>query len=157
MAVRDVVLLLGADLGDPVRQCAAAEHAIGERIAPVTVRSRDHWTQPWGFEADTLFLNRAVLLTTPMPPALLLETCLSIENDMGRKRMADGTVSSRLIDIDILLIGNEVVKTASLVVPHPRLVLRHFALAPLCDLLPAWQHPASGRTALQLLNALPVA
>lgn len=157
MAVRDVVLLLGADLGDPVRQCAAAEQAIGERIAPVVARSRDHWTKPWGFEADTLFLNRALLLSTAIAPALLLETCLAIETSMGRERMADGSVTSRLIDIDILLIGTEVVESASLVVPHPRLALRHFALAPLCDLLPDWRHPRSRRTALQLLNALPVA
>lgn len=151
----EIVLLLGADLGNPVRQCDAAELAVGQRIGQVRARSRDHWSKPWGFQADTLFLNRALLVSTSLEPVAVLQACLSIEQAMGRQRDPDGRVISRLIDIDILLIGPAVIDAPGLIVPHPRLHQRRFALAPLCDLLPAWEHPIVRRTALALLNALP--
>lgn len=156
MPEREVVLLLGADLGDPITQCDRAERMLGERIAPILARSRDHWTEPWGFKADTLFLNRALLLSTSMGASAILNTCLAIERELGRVRPADGTVASRVIDIDILLVGNEVAATPELELPHPRLALRRFALSPLCDVLPTWEHPILRHTALQLLNAVPV-
>ncbi|MGV3638529.1 MAG: 2-amino-4-hydroxy-6-hydroxymethyldihydropteridine diphosphokinase [Flavobacteriales bacterium] len=151
----EIVLLLGADLGDPVRQCDAAELAVRERIGQVRARSRDHWSKPWGFQADTLFVNRALLVSTSLEPVAVLQACLSIEQAMGRQRDPEGRVISRLIDIDILLIGPAVIDVPGLIVPHPRLHQRRFALAPLCDLLPAWEHPIVRRTALALLNALP--
>ena len=155
MAEREVVVLLGADLGDPIVQCDRAEQMVSERIAPVLARSRDHWTKPWGVKADTLFLNRALLLNTAMDAASILHTCLAIERELGRVRPADGSMVSRVIDIDILLVGNEVVAAPDLEVPHPRLALRRFALSPLCDVLPAWEHPVLHHTALHLLNAVP--
>ena len=156
MSEREVVLLLGGDLGDPEQQCDLAEAAINERIAPVVARSRDHWTEPWGFTSDTPFPNRALLLRSALGPERLMATCLAIEAVLGRTRSADGGPGSRTIDIDILLVGSEVVGTEALWVPHPRLHLRRFALAPLCDLLPGWEHPVLHRTALQLLDAIPL-
>lgn len=155
MPEREVVLLLGADLGDPVVQCDQAERAIAERIAPVIARSRDHWTRPWGFSANTLFLNRALLLRTGMDPRSMLATCLAIEAELGRVRSTKPGPASRTIDIDILLMGPDIMATDALHIPHPRLHLRRFALAPLCDLWPGWEHPVLHRTALQLLDAIP--
>ena len=155
MPEQEIVLLLGADLGDPVGQCDAAERSVGERIGHVLARSRDHWSKPWGFQAETLFLNRALLVSTALDPAAIITACLAIEHDMGRQRDPDGRIVSRLIDIDVLLIGERAFETPGLVVPHPRLHLRRFALAPLSDLLPDWEHPIQHRTALALLNALP--
>lgn len=157
MAEHEVVLLLGGDLGDQVRQLQQAEEAIGARIGQVRSRSRDHWTAPWGFSAPTVFLNRALLVTTALESGAVLDQCLAIEGAMGRIRSSDGAVGSRLIDIDILVVGQRILHTPQLVVPHPRLHQRRFALAPLCDLLPGWVHPQQGRTALDLLNALGVA
>lgn len=153
----EVVLLLGADLGDPEAQFAQVERAIAERIGRVKARSRDHWTAPWGFAADTLFLNRALLITTELEPIELMNACLAVEQAFGRTRTSGGQITSRLIDIDVLLIGDQVLASEHLTVPHPRLHLRAFALAPLCDVLPAWTHPRFRRTALELLNALSVA
>ncbi len=150
-----MVLLLGADQGEPVHQLAMAEEAIGHRIGTVRARSRDHWTEPWGFTSDRLFLNRALLLSTAVPGAEVMRRCLAIEQELGRVRVPGGAVTSRPIDIDILLIGNTVSSSPDLILPHPRLHLRRFALAPLCDVLPTWQHPLLHRTALQLLDAVP--
>lgn len=134
-----------------------AEEAIGQQVGTVLARSRDHWTTPWGFASDRLFLNRALLVSTDLPGAELMERCLAIEKALGRVREPNGAIASRFIDIDVLLIGTTVSDTPELILPHPRLHLRRFALAPLCDVLPAWEHPLLQRTALQLLNALPAA
>lgn len=157
MLGKEVVLLLGGDLGDPAYTLNRAEETIALRIGAVVARSRDHWTEPWGFQADTLFLNRALLLRTELDPQALMQACLEVEKNLGRVRSEVPGTASRLIDIDVLAIGQEVLLTETLVVPHPRLHLRRFALAPLCDVLPGWRHPVLDRSALDLLNALPPA
>lgn len=155
MAVSEVVLLLGGDLGDPLEQLALAEAAVSARIGRVQARSRDHWTAAWGFTSDALFLNRALLVRTELEPHDVMEACLAIERSMGRVRRESQGMASRPIDIDILAIADRVIMDEALTVPHPRLHLRRFALAPLCDILPLWRHPILDRTALELLNALP--
>lgn len=155
MPVSEVVLLLGGDLGEPLEQLALAETAIGARIGTVQARSRDHWTAAWGFASEALFLNRALLVRTELEPHVVMEACLAIERSMGRVRSESLGMASRPIDIDILAIGDRVIMDEALTVPHPRLHLRRFALAPLCDILPLWRHPILDRTALDLLNALP--
>jgi 2-amino-4-hydroxy-6-hydroxymethyldihydropteridine diphosphokinase len=155
MPVSEVVLLLGGDLGDPVEQLALAETALAARVGAVQARSRDHWTAAWGFTSEALFLNRALLVRTTLEAHAVLDACLAIERSMGRVRTESQGMASRPIDIDILAIGHRVIMDQALVVPHPRLHLRRFALAPLCDLLPLWHHPILDRTALDLLNALP--
>lgn len=155
MAGTEMVLLLGGNVGDPARELDRAQVLIAERIGTVGARSRDHWTEPWGFAAPTLFLNRALLVRTGMDPRLAMEECLAIERAMGRERPGQGGPVSRNIDIDILAIGALIIDLPGLTVPHPRLHLRRFALAPLADVAPQWGHPILGRTALQLLNELP--
>ncbi len=155
MPEKEVALLLGADLGDPRAQLDAAGSAIKARIGKVIAHSRDHWTKPWGFEADTLFLNRALLVRTALDPFAVLHACLRIEQDLGRVRHPSAVPTSRTIDIDLLAIGDRVLETSQLTLPHPRLHLRRFALAPLCDVAPAWNHPILQHSSLELLNALP--
>lgn len=152
MAGSEMVLLLGGDLGDPQAELGRAEHSIEARLGTVLSRSRDHWTEPWGFSAPTLFLNRALLVSTTLEPLQALAECLSIEREQGRTRSTGLEPTSRIIDIDILLIGERIIDLPGLTVPHPRLHLRRFALAPLADILPSWRHPLLGRTALDLLN-----
>lgn len=155
MAGSELVVLLGGNVGDPPRTLALAQGQIEARIGRIVSHSRDHWTAPWGFTDPRLFLNRALLLETGLTPTDVLAECLAIERLLGRERPADGAPVSRNIDIDILLVGHQVIELPGLVVPHPRLHLRRFALAPLADILPSWQHPLLHRSALDLLNALP--
>ena len=155
MQAQHVVILLGGDLGDPLAALEHAERAIAGDIGQVLARSRDHWTEPWGFRSTTLFLNRALLVSTELPLPVVLERSLAIEQRLGRVRSVASTPTSRVIDIDILAAGNAVIDTHRLVVPHPRLPMRRFALAPLCDIAPGWLHPTLQRTALDLLNSVP--
>src|SRR5688500_9803433 len=123
----EVLLLLGGNLGDPEATLTQAEQAIGSSIGEVLCRSRDHWTEPWGFRDERLFLNRAIIISTGLEADEIMRRCLSIENQLGRIRTSGTPPGPRPIDIDILLIGKAVIKTELLEVPHPRMHLRQFA------------------------------
>jgi 2-amino-4-hydroxy-6-hydroxymethyldihydropteridine diphosphokinase len=90
---------------------------------------------------------------TTLSPARLLSRIGKIERALGRVRtVAKGP---RTIDIDILLYGNAVVRTAALEIPHPRMAERRFVLAPLADLAPDLRHPVTRRTVREMLDAAP--
>lgn len=148
------VLLIGGNAGDPPAMLARAEAIIDERIGRIVARSRDHWTEPWGFVDERLFLNRALLLRTVLEPTALLDGLLGIERALGRVRDRTVRYAPRGIDIDILLIGEAVIDLPQLQVPHPRMHQRAFALSPAADIAPNWKHPVLHRTVLQLLNDL---
>jgi len=154
LQTNEALLLLGGDMGDVRKTLDLAIAALQREAGQLLARSRDHWTQPWGFEGTDLFLNRAILLRTELEPEVLLRTVLAIERKLGRVRTDEQGYVSRPVDIDILLIGELVLKNVSLSLPHPRMHLRAFALAPAADILPEALHPLLGRTILQLLDDL---
>lgn len=133
---------------------ADAESMISTRAGRILARSRDHWTQPWGFSDERLFLNRALIVETALEPLDLMRALLGIEADLGRDRARGSRYHSRTIDIDVLLIGERIIRLAELRTPHPRLHERAFALAPAADIAPDWVHPELHRTVLQLLTDL---
>jgi 2-amino-4-hydroxy-6-hydroxymethyldihydropteridine diphosphokinase len=155
MVERDLLLLLGGNMGDQEHLFHQAERLLADGLgAGRMMRSRDHWTEPWGFEHASLFLNRALWCRTMLSAAAILDLALSVEQQLGRERGGGVGYAPRTIDIDILLLGGEVHRLPHLQVPHPRMHLRSFALAPAADLAPNHLHPLSGRTVLQLLNDL---
>lgn len=99
-----------------------------------------------------LFLNGVVRLETDLTPQSLLEVCREIERSLGRDQ--DRREGPRTLDLDILFYGSRVIQESGLVVPHPRLHLRRFVLAPLVELDPEWRHPILHRTVRDLLDRL---
>lgn len=150
----EALLLLGGNTGDPAATLRSAIGMLSEGAGELLATSRDHWTVPWGFQDDRLFLNKAVLLRTERSPAALMEECLRIERELGRTRNEGGGYTARPIDIDILLIEERVIHEPGLHVPHPRMHERMFALAPAADVVPGWLHPVKQRTVLLLLDAV---
>ncbi|MGE5505373.1 MAG: 2-amino-4-hydroxy-6-hydroxymethyldihydropteridine diphosphokinase [Actinomycetota bacterium] len=147
-----VLLGLGTNLGDRRANLRTALGALG-RLGTVEAASRVYETAPLYVTDQPAFLNMAVRLSTSLPPAALLAGLKDMEAELGR--VASVRYGPRLIDLDILVYEDVVMDTPDLVLPHPRLVERRFALAPLADVAPAAIHPGNGRTIAALLAALP--
>lgn len=136
-----VVIGLGANLGDRLGTLRAAAARVG-RVAPVLARSRVWETEPVGGPPQPAFLNAALLVAWDGEPAALLDALLAIEADLGRVRGVRW--GPRAIDLDVLWIEGRVIDEPRLVVPHPRLRERAFALAPLAEVAPDATDPRTG-------------
>ncbi|MDP6874238.1 MAG: 2-amino-4-hydroxy-6-hydroxymethyldihydropteridine diphosphokinase [Alphaproteobacteria bacterium] len=110
--------------------------------------------QPW-------FVNGVARIETALAPPALLALLHRVEARLGRRRervREGGRWAARIIDLDLLAYDARVIGDdgkGALVLPHPRMCERAFVLAPLAELAPLWRHPASGKTAAELLAALP--
>ena len=146
-----VYLLLGSNQGDRRHQLLTAVHHLQTECGKVAARSHMYETEPWGLETEELsFYNQAIALDTSLPPGRLMQMCLQIERKMGRKRRK--YVSSRPIDIDILLYDDLIVRQKNCTIPHPRLHLRRFAMIPLLEINPDLSHPEFKIPIAQLLE-----
>lgn len=113
--------------------------------------SRIHAGEPWGRWDQPWFLNVAVLGKTRLMPEELLRFVKEVEAAAGRKA-AGGRWGPRELDVDILLMGNTVVREPHLVIPHPGLPYRRFCLTPVSEIAPRATVPPEGRTIRDLLD-----
>ncbi|CAN5719850.1 hypothetical protein BH11MYX4_BH11MYX4_40150 [soil metagenome] len=114
---------------------------IAER-AEVRARSHVYETAPVGKVDQPSFLNAAIAVECALPPLVLLDALLAIERELGRDRSEDAVRwGPRMIDLDVLWIEGLALDDARLVVPHPRLVERAFALVPLLEVAPDARDP----------------
>ena len=148
-----VFLGLGSNLGD---RLAALDEAVGRLDGlgfHATRRSSTWQTEPVGGPPQGWFLNAVVEGETSLEPEALLQACLETEGAMGRVRAERN--GPRLIDVDILLYGEERRDEPGLAIPHPRLHERRFVLEPLHEIAPALRHPVLGLTVAELLQRCP--
>jgi 2-amino-4-hydroxy-6-hydroxymethyldihydropteridine diphosphokinase len=149
--MKKVFLGLGTNLGDREANLKTAVESIIENIGPVVLLSSVYETEPWGFRSENLFLNMVAEVETKLKPSGLLGRMLMIEAKMGRFRSGK-EYSSRIIDLDILLYGEEIMYSKSLVIPHPKLHERRFVLVPLCEIAPDLVHPVLKKDIKTLLK-----
>ena len=149
---KDVYLSLGSNLGERANNLKTAVTALGE-LGRIVSTSSYYETEPVEFAAQPWFLNCAVRLSTQKMPKQLLSAILELEKKMGRRRVQKN--GPRIIDIDILLFGNSIIDTKSLVVPHPAMHQRRFVLEPLSEIASEIRHPVLKRTIRELRDALP--
>ena len=147
MDPRPVYLGLGGNLGDRYGQLLAAlallEAELGE-IVPSSV----YESPPWGVVDQPSFLNLCCRGRWSGTPGELLRVVKAIEAKLGRRPTRRW--GERLIDIDILLLGDEIVSAPDLQIPHPELARRRFVCEPLAELCPQLVVPGLGRTVAEL-------
>ncbi|MBX3206719.1 MAG: 2-amino-4-hydroxy-6-hydroxymethyldihydropteridine diphosphokinase [Labilithrix sp.] len=136
-----VAIGLGANLGDRLTTLREAASRIG-RLAPIVARSHVWETAPVGGPPQPDYFNAAVLVEWRGAPLALLDALQQIEADLGRVR--EVVNGPRTIDLDVLWIDGQVVDEPRLVVPHPRLHVRAFALAPMLEVAPGATDPRDG-------------
>ena len=99
------------------------------------------------------FLNGAIKITTTLTPVELLNVCKDIERKMGREPISSNVNHPRIIDLDILFYGDEVISTDSLTIPHPMIEKRDFVLIPLNEIASDFLHPVLKKTIGELSKA----
>jgi 2-amino-4-hydroxy-6-hydroxymethyldihydropteridine diphosphokinase len=150
---KTVYLSLGSNVGDRPKNLWDAMAALPNAGVNVKRLSSIYETEPVDYLDQPWFLNIAMEAETELAPATLLQTLREIEAQMGsKKQIAKGP---RLIDMDILLLGDEVIDTPELQIPHLRMHLRRFVLQPLSEIAANARHPVSGLTVSELLARTP--
>jgi 2-amino-4-hydroxy-6-hydroxymethyldihydropteridine diphosphokinase len=139
---------LGANLGDCEATFRRAVELLAERVEVAALSSLRE-TEPWGYEDQPRFLNAAVAVETELPAGELVQVLHEVEAELGRTRHGPRW-GPRAIDLDLLLYGDQVIDEVGVVVPHPRLHERAFALEPLAELDPGLEVPGRGPVAALL-------
>lgn len=145
-----VYLSLGTNLGERELNLKSAIKEIGA-LGSIIQISAVYETEPWGFSSENKFLNMVVEIQTNIPACQLIKECLNIEAILGRTRGSAWGYESRIIDIDILFFGDEVVNQDKLTIPHPYIQERRFILEPLNEIAPNLLHPVLCKTVSELL------
>lgn len=143
-------MLIGGNVGDRKEWLSKARNAIRESCGRIIRVSSIYETEAWGNQQQEAFLNQALLVQTEFTAQKLLKAILKIEGSLGRKR--ETRYGPRTIDIDIIFFNHLILETENLVIPHPEMHNRKFALECLNEIAPDHLHPKLDKTVSELLT-----
>jgi deoxyguanosine kinase len=149
-----VVLSLGTNQGNRLRNIENCIELIHQEVGTVIKISKLYETPSWGFDSDA-FYNCALVLHTFKSANTILTKILNIEKKLGRVRDETLEYQSRIIDIDLIAFNEEIIDAEKLQVPHPLMQNRNFVLLPMLDLNLNWIHPIFHKKIAELLEISP--
>ncbi len=144
---------LGSNLGDRAAFMRAGIAGIVPRGLAILALSSVWETEPVDTDEPLPFLNMVARIETDLSPEAVLDALLDVEAGIGRVRASRN--APRVLDLDLLLLGDFRRDGPRLVLPHPRMWERRFVLAPLAEIAPGLVHPSSGLSVRELLASLP--
>ena len=147
--MQNIYIALGSNMGDRLANLQQAVNRIDNEIGQVLRCSSIYEVPAVGF-SGAIFLNACLVAESEKTPKAILKVLKAIENEMGRKQVADGLYHNRPIDLDLIMVENEVINSEELAVPHPRFHERMFVLQPLCEIAPQKSVPNQNQTVSQI-------
>jgi 2-amino-4-hydroxy-6-hydroxymethyldihydropteridine diphosphokinase len=140
---------LGSNLGDPIAELRGAVTELESRGVELRLCSSLYRTEPVDALEQAWFVNAVAEIRFGGQPDELLQICLHVETARGRERIRRN--EPRILDLDVLLLGDIVLESDVLTIPHPRLHERRFVLEPMVQIAPDVIHPGLRKTMRDLL------
>ena len=147
----DVYIGLGSNIGDRLSYLKRAALEIKANSRHFLISSI-YESVPVGYKCQPFYLNAVCKVETTKTPDQMLFFLQTLENKLGRTRSFAN--APRKIDLDILMWGDQVIRTPNLEVPHPRMICRGFVMLPIVELSPSVIHPVERLTMAELLRKL---
>ena len=153
MTMKRVAVAIGSNLGNREEALAFAATHLSNLLSNFSLSDViETWPEGEGTDDQMLYLNAVAIGDTELAARDVLSTLMGIEQAFGRERSLRN--AARTLDLDLILMGEDIVVEADLEVPHPRFRERFFVLGPLAEIAPAMIDPVSGMTVGQLLVQL---
>ena len=154
--MKRIFLSLGSNLGSRLNNIIESINLIKKHSELILIDSSSVYeTKPMYNTSQPNFLNAVVLIESNVKPLQLLNDLKKIESYLGRS-LKNSHNNPRVIDIDILTYGNEIISFDELEIPHPRSTERIFVLKPWTDIRPNYKLPGNEKTISSLLSLLEV-
>jgi 2-amino-4-hydroxy-6-hydroxymethyldihydropteridine diphosphokinase len=143
------VLGLGGNLSGRHATVAHALEAAAARLPDLGLRlvARSRWwrSAAWPDPGQPAYLNGVALVGSRLAPGQILAALRGLEAEFGPR--AGPRNSPRVLDLDLIAHGRDILDTPELTLPHPRAAERLFVMGPLAEIAPLWRHPVLGMTA----------
>jgi 2-amino-4-hydroxy-6-hydroxymethyldihydropteridine diphosphokinase len=146
-----VLICIGSNIGQRKKNCQRAIALLKDKVT-ILKTSSFYETEPWHNTKGACFVNCITEIVTSLDPRRLLDILKWIEQKMGR--VDAGKWGPRIIDLDILFYGDEIIEENDITIPHPFLDKRAFVLVPLSEIAPDILHPVINKTATEMLSEL---
>ena len=150
-------LAIGSSLGNKERNICLAKYKLQTNGIKIIKSSNNYETLSWPNIKHPNYINTVIKISTNLTPLKLMQKCLNIEKELGRKRVKKN--EPRICDIDIIDYDQKILKIISslkLILPHPEMHKRNFVLLPLFEIAKSWIHPIKKKEVKNLIKSLDI-
>ena len=155
--VKIAFLAIGSNLGNKEKNICLAKYKLLSNDVKLIKSSSNYETLSWPNKKEPKFINTVIKISTILSPMALMQKCLNIESDLGRKRSKKN--EPRICDIDIIDYDQKILKgnnNKKLILPHPEMHKRNFVLLPLYEITQSWIHPVKKKKINKLIKLLDI-